>query len=64
MPCSSQQTAGIAGKPESHEHQAAESRDRAPVDFRRYMSELRSKFNTNFITFSPPKMMQVGAELD
>ena len=64
MPCSSQPTAGITGKPESYEHQDAESRDRAPVDFRRNTTEVRSKFNMNFVTFSPPKMMQMGTELD
>lgn len=64
MPCSSQQTGGITGKPESHKHQDVESRDTAPVDFRRNTTELRSKFNMNFTTFSPPKVMQMGAELD
>lgn len=64
MPCSSQQTAGITGKPDSHKHQDAESRDRAPVDFRRNTTELRSKFDMNFTTFLPPKVMQMGAELD
>lgn len=52
-----------AGATESHQHQDAESRDRAPVDFRRNANELRSKFNKNFITFCFHKMMQLEAEL-
>lgn len=52
-----------AGATESHQHWDAESRDRAPVDFRRNVNELRSKFNKNFITFCFHKMMQLGAEL-
>lgn len=63
-PCCSQNTAGATGKPQSHELQDAESRDRAPVDSRRNTNDLRSKFDKNFITFCFHKMMRLGAECE
>lgn len=63
-PAAARNTAGATGKPQSHELQDAESRDRAPVDSRRNTNDLRSKFDKNFIPFCFHKMMQLGAECE